>query len=58
MSQAIALTKDVSRNQYQISRAYYVLGRARMNYGQKDEGVQNLKIAADLREKSCHNRRR
>ena len=52
MSRAIALTKDVSHNQYQISRAYYVLGRAQIETGQKDQGVQNLKMAAELREKA------
>jgi tetratricopeptide (TPR) repeat protein len=52
MARAIDLTKDVSRNGYQVSRAYYVLGRAQMETGKRDEGVKNLKMAAELREKS------
>jgi len=52
MARAIALTKDVSRNGYQVSRAYYVLGRVQMETGRGDEGTQNLKTAAELREKT------
>lgn len=52
MSKAIALTKDVSRNGYQINRAYYVLGRIQVETGRRDLGVQNLKMAAELREKN------
>ena len=52
MSRAIALTKDVSHNGYQVSRAYYVLGRAQMETGQREQGLKNLKMSAELREKS------
>ena len=52
MSRAIELTKDVSRNGYQISRAYYVLGRVQMETGRREEGTKNLKTAAELREKA------
>jgi tetratricopeptide (TPR) repeat protein len=52
MSKAIALTKDVSRNGYQVNRAYYVLGRIQVETGRRELGVQNLKTAAQLREKT------
>ena len=52
MSRAIELTKDPSQNGYQISRAYYVLGRVQIETGRRDEGTKNLKMAAELREKS------
>lgn len=52
MSRAIEVTKDVSQNGYQISRAYYVLGRVQMETGRRDEGTKNLRTAAELREKS------
>jgi tetratricopeptide (TPR) repeat protein len=52
MSKAIALTKDVSRNGYQVNRAYYVLGRIQVETGRRELGVQNLKMAAQLREKT------
>jgi tetratricopeptide (TPR) repeat protein len=52
MTRAIALTKDVSRNGYQVSRAYYVLGRVQMETGRREEGTKNLKTAAELREKT------
>lgn len=52
MSRAIQLTKDVSQNGYQVSRAYYVLGRVQMERGRRDEGIKNLKMAAELREKA------
>ncbi|HEX3738529.1 MAG TPA: tetratricopeptide repeat protein [Terriglobales bacterium] len=52
MSKAISITKDPSRNQYQVNRAYYVLGRIQVEAGHREEGVQNLKMAAELREKS------
>src|SRR5439155_25237749 len=52
MSRAIALTKDDSRNGYQVSRAYYVLGRAQMETGKREQGEKNLRTAAELREKA------
>jgi tetratricopeptide (TPR) repeat protein len=52
MARAIVLTKDVSHNGYQVSRAYYVLGRVQMETGRRDEGTKNLKMAAELREKA------
>jgi len=52
MSKAIALTKDASRNGYQVNRAYYVLGRIQVETGRRELGVQNLKTAVELREKT------
>jgi len=52
MSKAIALTKDITRSNYQINRAYYVLGRIQVETGRRELGVQNLKTAARLLEKT------
>jgi tetratricopeptide (TPR) repeat protein len=52
MARAIGLTKDVSPNGYQVSRAYYVLGRVQVETGRREEGTKNLKTSAELREKS------
>lgn len=52
MTRAIALTKDLSRNQYQVYRAYYVLGRVQIETGKREEGVKNLKTSTDLRDKA------
>jgi tetratricopeptide (TPR) repeat protein len=52
MKKAITNTKDASRNGYQVNRAYYVLGRIQVETGHREEGVQNLKNAAELREKA------
>jgi tetratricopeptide (TPR) repeat protein len=52
MSKAIALTTDVSRNSYQINRAYYVLGRIQVETGRRELGVEHLKMAAQLRDKT------
>jgi len=52
MSKAIALTSDVSRNSYQVNRAYYVLGRIQVETGRRELGVQNLRTAAELRDKT------
>lgn len=52
MTKAIALSKDVSRNAYQVNRAYYVLGRIQVQTGRRELGVQNLKTASELRAKT------
>lgn len=52
MRKAIALTKDVSRGGYQINRAHYVLGRVLMQTGRREEGAKELKISAELRERT------
>jgi tetratricopeptide (TPR) repeat protein len=48
---AIALTKDPSRNGYQVNRAHYSLGRILLQTGREDEGKKELQISAELREK-------
>ena len=53
LRKAIDLTgNDKARNNYQIRRAYYVLGRICMQSGRKDEGAQYTKIFADMQEKT------
>jgi tetratricopeptide (TPR) repeat protein len=52
MRKAIALTRDVSRAGYQINRAHYVLGRVLVQTGRKEEGAKELKLSAELRERT------
>lgn len=50
MRKAIDLTKDVSRNMYQVNRAHYVLGRLLVRQGKRAEGEKELKTSAQMRE--------
>ena len=53
LRKAIALTgDDKARNNYQIRRAYYVLGRICISSGRKDEGVAYTKIFSDMQDKT------
>jgi tetratricopeptide (TPR) repeat protein len=54
---AIAVTKDPSRNGYQVNRAHYALGRILLQTGREDEGKKELQISADLRDKPHPERR-
>jgi tetratricopeptide (TPR) repeat protein len=49
---AIVLTKDISRNNYQINRAHYLLGRILLQRGKTDEGKQEMRLSAELSKKS------
>jgi tetratricopeptide (TPR) repeat protein len=49
LRKAIALTKDVSRNGYQVNRAHYVLGRILLQTGRREEGEKELKISEEIR---------
>lgn len=53
LRKAIALTgDDKARNNYQIRRAYYVLGRICIQSGRKEEGVGYTKIFSDMQDKT------
>jgi len=53
LRKAIELTgDDKARNNYQIRRAYYVLGRICIQSGRKEEGVGYTKIFSDMQEKT------
>lgn len=47
---AIELTTDVSRGDYQINRAHYVLGRILLRTGRAEEGQRHLAISKELRD--------
>ncbi|MGZ4814735.1 MAG: tetratricopeptide repeat protein [Terriglobales bacterium] len=49
---AISLTKDISRNNYQISRAHYLLGRILLQSGNKEEGADEMRLSRDLSNKA------
>ena len=53
LRKAITLTgDDQSRNNYQIRRAYYVLGRIYYTSGRKDEATTYTKVFSDMQEKT------
>lgn len=53
LRKAIALTgDDTARNNYQIRRAYYVLGRICFQSDRKEEAAKYTKIFADMQEKT------
>jgi tetratricopeptide (TPR) repeat protein len=52
LRKAIALTDDVSRNDYQINRAHYLLGRILLQTGRKEEGQQELQKSEELRKQA------
>lgn len=52
LRKAISLTDDVSRNEYQINRAHYLLGRILLKTGRKDEAQQELQTSEELRKQA------
>jgi len=52
LRKAIAVTTDVSRNEYQINRAHYLLGRILLRSGRKDEGAKELAASKELRDRA------
>ena len=52
LRKAIAVTTDISRNEYQINRAHYLLGRILLRSGRKDEGAKELAISKELRDRA------
>ena len=48
LRQSIALTKDVSRNGYQVQKAHYLLGRLLMQTGDADEGRKEIATSQTL----------
>ena len=53
MRKAIALTgNDLTRNNYQIRRAYYILGRILIQRGEKEEGAADVKLFKEMEEKN------
>lgn len=54
LRKAIALTTDVSRNEYQINRAHYVLARVLLRTGRREEGEKELATSKELRDRVMH----
>jgi tetratricopeptide (TPR) repeat protein len=52
LRQAISLTDDVARNEYQINRAHYLLGRVLLKAGRKEEAQRELDTSDRLRKKA------
>src|SRR5215813_9069040 len=52
LRKAIAVTTDVSRNEYQINRAHYLLGHILLRSGRKDEGAKELSLSKELRDRA------
>lgn len=52
LRKSIELTKDASRNHYQVQRARYLLGRILLRTGRPDEGKKEMEISAQLLKQS------
>ncbi len=52
LRKAIALTKDASRNHYQVQRAHYLLARLLLQSGRQDEGKQEMQVSEELSKRS------
>jgi len=52
LRKAIAVTTDVSRNEYQINRAHYLLGRILLRSGRREEGAKELAVSKELRDRA------
>jgi tetratricopeptide (TPR) repeat protein len=52
LRKAIALTTDVSANNYQVQRAHYLLGKVLMQLNRPEEGKRELETAAQLLKQS------
>src|SRR5215471_14589478 len=51
LRKTIALTTDLSHNDYQVTTAHYRLGQSLLKTGQTQEGEKEIQIAADLKSK-------
>jgi tetratricopeptide (TPR) repeat protein len=49
LRKSIALTTDVSRNEFQVGRSHYVLGRILLQTGRREEGEKELKASEEVR---------
>jgi tetratricopeptide (TPR) repeat protein len=52
LRKTIVLTKDVTRNHYQVQRAHYLLARLLLQSGRQDEGKQEMQVSEELSKKS------
>jgi tetratricopeptide (TPR) repeat protein len=52
LRKTIAITKDVTRNHYQVQRAHYLLARLLLQSGRQDEGKQEMQVSEVLSKKS------
>jgi tetratricopeptide (TPR) repeat protein len=52
LRKSITLTRDVSRNHYQVQRAHYLLGRLLLQTNRSDEAKEELKISEQLLKQS------
>ena len=48
----VRLTRDVSRNRYQVQKAHYLLGRILSQRGQQEEAHAELQLSRDLADKT------
>jgi tetratricopeptide (TPR) repeat protein len=52
LKKSVALTKDLSHNEYQVTTAHYRLGQSLLKLGRQEEGEKELQLAAELKSKS------
>ncbi|MET0624117.1 MAG: tetratricopeptide repeat protein [Pyrinomonadaceae bacterium] len=52
LKKSVALTKELSHNEYQVTTAHYRLGQSLLKLGRQEEGERELQLAAELKSKS------
>lgn len=52
LQQCVQLTRDASRNRYQVQQAHYLLGRILMKRGDQDAAHREMKIQRELADKT------
>ncbi|HKQ52878.1 MAG TPA: tetratricopeptide repeat protein, partial [Pyrinomonadaceae bacterium] len=52
LRQTIALTPDLSHNDYQVTNAHFRLGQSLMKAGRAEEGERELQVASELKTKA------
>jgi tetratricopeptide (TPR) repeat protein len=59
LRKSVALTSDISHNEFQVGTAHYRLGQSLVRLGRTDEGEKELKVSAEIKSKSLkHDERR
>jgi tetratricopeptide (TPR) repeat protein len=52
LKKSIALTRDLSHNEYQVTTAHYRLGQSLLKLGRQEEGERELQLSSELKSRS------
>jgi tetratricopeptide (TPR) repeat protein len=50
LTKSIELNKDLSHNNYQVSKAHYILGQALLKLGNREEGALHIKKSQEIKQ--------